>query len=88
MDTPNAPTTTWPSLALTGNAKVTVAFLYFAATAMFLALHTLAGAHFNAVAWVLPLALPLAMGFTGWNTGRRLTSEEARQRADLSRWDV
>lgn len=88
METPNAPTTASTSQTGTGNYKIVTAFLYFAVTATYLALNALAGAQFNAVVWVLPLVIPMAMGITGWNIGRQLTAEEERQQADISRWDV
>jgi hypothetical protein len=88
MEYPQTPVTPWPSQPSAGNSKVALAFAYFATTAMFLALFTLAGAHFDPVIWSLTLAYPLVLGITGWDTGGRLTDEEARQQADISRWDV
>ncbi|WP_422759126.1 hypothetical protein [Paenarthrobacter sp. C1] len=88
METPNAPITARSSQRATGNYKVAIAFLYFAVTSMFLAMGALAGARFNAVVWVLPLVLPMAMGIKGWSTAAKLTGEEARQQADISRWEV
>lgn len=88
METPEGPITVQRPRTVAGNYKITTAFLCFAAMAMFLAMNTLAGVQFDAGAWVLPLVLPLSMGMSGWNIGRRLTPEEERQQADISRWDV
>ncbi|QOD05949.1 hypothetical protein [Pseudarthrobacter sp. BIM B-2242] len=88
MESPNAPSTARALQGATGNFKVAIAFLYFTVTATYLAMTALGGTHVDTVFWVWPLVIPLAMGITGWNTGRPLTAEEARQRADISRWDV
>jgi hypothetical protein len=89
MESSNAPITTRPSQAVAVNFMVTYSFLAFALFAILLATGALLGEYVDGVTWTLPLAIPMMLSLLDWMTSPRPNlSEEARQRADLSRWEV
>ena len=89
METPNAPITVRPSQAIAVNFTVTYSFLAFAVFSMLLATGALLGEHVDAVTWTLPVAIPVMLGVLDWMfLARPVLSEAARQRADISRWEV
>lgn len=89
MESPNAPITARPSQAIAVNFMATYSFLAFAVFAVLLAAGAILGEHVDGVTWTLPLAIPLMMSLVDWLISPRTgLSEDARQRADISRWEV
>lgn len=89
METPNAPITVRTSQAIAMNFMVAYSFLAFAVFSILLATGALLGERVDAVTWTLPVAIPVLLGVLNWLfLARSGLSEEARQRADISRWEV
>lgn len=88
VNEPSTPTPARAILAGRGRTLTMVGFAVFAAFMLPLVICAIGGSRINAVLWVIPFVIPFGLEILRRMSLPALTAEEARQAADISRWEV